>query len=206
MTSRRGLTALFFMVAAIALLFPGVTEPVLTLTGSIEKSDIATLGVNLIAGESADGQTGQMLTAFSRFLGLDQIEGQVVVYHNSRSIWGTVDELARTGNMAVGLMIVFFSVVIPVFKLLLQALALMPLDNSLRQPLLTLNAALSKWSMADVFVMAMLVAYMAGEASGQMGDLLLMEAQLENGFYFFLGYCLFSIAAAAVLRKEFRTR
>lgn len=203
MTRSRGLTALLLMAVSIALLYPGVTQPVLTLTGSIEKSEIANLGIELLAGDQADAQSRNMLGAFSRFLGLDQIEGQVTVYDNTRSIWGTVNELARTGNLLVALLIVLFSLVIPVFKLLLQALALTPLAGELRRPLLAFNAALSKWSMADVFVMAMLVAYMAGAASGQMGDLLIMEAKLQPGFWFFLAYCLFSIGASALLRREY---
>jgi uncharacterized paraquat-inducible protein A len=140
-----------------------------------------------------------MLTAFSSFLGFDQIEGQLEAYHNTRSIWGTVDELARTGNLPVALLIVFFSLVVPVFKLLLQAVTLVLPRGELRRPLLWLNAALSKWSMADVFVMGMLVAYMAGSASGQMGDMLTMHAALEPGFYYFLAYCLFSVAAGIAL-------
>ncbi|TXS94270.1 paraquat-inducible protein A [Parahaliea maris] len=203
MTRSRGLTVLLLMAVSIALLYPGVTQPVLTLTGSIEKSEIANLGIELLAGDQADTQSRNMLGAFSRFLGLDQIEGQVTVYDNTRSIWGTVNELARTGNLLVALLIVLFSLVIPVFKLLLQALALTPVVGNLRQPLLAFNAALSKWSMADVFVMAMLVAYMAGAASGQMGDLLIMEAQLQPGFWFFLAYCLFSIGASALVRREY---
>ena len=55
--------------------------------------------------------------------------------------------------------------------------------------------------MADVFVMGLLVAYMAGSASGQMGDLLTMHAALEPGFYYFLAYCLFSIAAGMVMEE-----
>lgn len=203
MTQTRGLLALLLMAIAVALLYPGVTLPVLTLTGEIEKSEIATLGVNLLAGESGDSQTRDMLTAFTRFLGLDQIEGRVLVYDNTRSIWGTVQELARGGNLAVAFLIVFFSLVVPVFKLLLQAVALLPPARSLRRPLLALNEVLSKWSMADVFVMALLVAYMAGRASGQMGDLLMMSAQLEPGFWFFLAYCLFSIAASTLVRRSY---
>lgn len=52
--------------------------------------------------------------------------------------------------------------------------------------------------------MALLVAYMAGSASGKMGDMLIMQAQLEVGFYWFLAYCLFSIAASALLRVPVR--
>ena len=55
--------------------------------------------------------------------------------------------------------------------------------------------------MADVFVMGLLIAYMAGAASGQMGDMLTMDAQLEVGFWYFLAYCLFSILAGSLMRE-----
>ena len=195
MSLQRRLLGLALIAVALGLLYPGVTQPVLTLTGTLEKSRIAELGVQMIAGEGADAQTRQMLAAISSFLGLDQIQGQLPAYHNTRSIWGTVDELARTGNLPVALLIVLFSLVIPVFKLLLQALGLIVAPVELQRALFACNAALSKWSMADVFVMGLLIAYMAGSASGQMGDMLTMHAHLEPGFYWFLAYCVFSIAA-----------
>lgn len=201
MSLKRKLLTLALIVAALGFLYPGVTQPVLTLTGTIEKSTIAELGIDLIAGEGADTQTRQMLGAISSFLGFDQIEGQLQAYNNTRSIWGTVNELASTGNLPVAFLIVFFSVIIPTFKLLLQCASLLIPVAGLRRPVLWLNAALSKWSMADVFVMGMLVAYMAGSASGQMGDMLMMHATLEPGFYYFLAYCLFSIAAGSILRE-----
>ena len=96
-------------------------------------------------------------------------------------------------------LIVFFSVIIPLLKLCLQATALVLPKSQWRAPLWWLNARLSKWSMADVFVMSMLVAYMAGSASGQMGDMLTMSSELEVGFYYFLAYCVFSIAAGSLM-------
>jgi hypothetical protein len=206
MTSSRKFLTLGLILVALGLLYPGVTQPVLTLTGHIEKSEIAELGIELIAGDSANSQTRQMLTMLSGFMGLDRIEGQMEAYRNTRSIWGTAAELARTGNLPVSILIVFFSLVIPTFKLLLQAVSLFVGSAALRGPMLSLNAALSKWSMADVYVMAMLVAYMAGSASGHMGDLLIMNATLEPGFYFFLAYCLFSIAATSLLREPASSR
>jgi hypothetical protein len=200
MPLKRKVLILALILIALGLLYPGVTQPVLTLTGTIEKSSIAKLGIELIAGEGADSQTRQMLGAISSFLGFDQIEGQLEAYSNTRSIWGTVDELSKTGNLPVAFLIVFFSIVIPSFKLLLQASALLVPQAGIRDGLLWLNGALSKWSMADVFVMGLLVAYMAGSASGQMGDMLVMDAQLEVGFYYFLGYCLFSVAAGGLMR------
>ena len=59
--------------------------------------------------------------------------------------------------------------------------------------------------MADVFVMALLVAYMAGQAAGEADELLIMGAQLERGFYFFLAYCLFSVAATGLLQEPAET-
>ena len=201
MTLRRKILILLLAAVAVGLLYPGVTQPVLTLTGTIEKSSVAQLGIELIAGEGADPQTRDMLTAISSFLGFDRIEGQLQAYHNTRSVWGTVEELARTGNFAVAFLIVLFSLVIPLFKLMLQLLSLFAPHDSWRDALLWLNGVLSKWSMSDVFVMGLLVAYMAGSASGQMGDMLAMDARLEPGFWYFLAYCLFSIAAGMMVQQ-----
>ena len=201
MSTKRKLLAGLLIVVSLALLYPGVTLPVLTLSGTIAKSAIAEMGSGLRAGDGADSQARQMLMAGSTMLGLDRIEGQVEVYNTTRSIWSTATELAHTGNVLVATLIVLFSVVIPTVKLLLQLLAIAVPQATLRASLLWFNALISKWSMADVFVMALLVAYMAGSASEQMGDMLTMSAHLERGFYFFLAYCLFSIAVSGLLRE-----
>jgi hypothetical protein len=186
-------------LAAFALLYPGVTQPVLTLEGELEKAQLAEFGIDLLAGEG-DTQTREMLTMMSRFLGLDQVQGRVPAYRETRSVLGMSRELAGNGNLAVAVLIVTFSILIPGAKLLLQLAAFLgPPAVGLR--LLPLNAALSKWSMADVFVMAMLVAFMAGRASGHMGELLVMNARLEVGFWYFLAYCLFAIGAGCYCHR-----
>lgn len=204
MTVSRKILTSIIIFCALGLLYPGVTQPILTLTGSIEKSKIAALGIDMIAGEDADSQSRQMLNMFSELLGLDKIQGQLQAYSTTRSIVGTVDELARTGNLLVAFLVVFFSVVIPVFKLLLLLASLLISGSTVPRFLLNVNSMLSKWSMADVFVMALLVAYMAGSASGKAGELLIMSAQLEVGFYYFLAYCLFSIVAGSMLMTPAR--
>jgi paraquat-inducible protein A len=201
MSLQRKLLTLVLIAAALCLLYPGITQPVLALTGTVEKSRVAELGIEMIAGDEADSQTRQMLVAMSTFLGFDQIQGQLQVYHRSRSIWGTVEDLAATGNLPVAFLIVFFSLVIPVFKLLLLGASLFIPQADLRRPVLWLNGALSKWSMADVFVMGLLVSYMAGSASDQTGDMLTMHASLGVGFYYFLAYCLFAVAVGSMLRE-----
>lgn len=198
----RKLMTLALIVIALGLLYPGISQPILTLSGTVEKSRIAELGVEIIAGPDADSQTRQMLTAISSFLGFDQIEGHLLVYTNTRSIWGTVESLAGSGNLLVALLIVFFSLLIPIFKLLLQAMSLFITPLEFRRPLMSLNAVLSKWSMADVFVMGLLVAFLAGSAANQTGDMLTMHASLGAGFYYFVAYCLFSVLAGSILHKS----
>jgi hypothetical protein len=199
MSITRKFMTLALIAIAIGLLYPGVTQPVLTLSGTVEKSKIAELGIELITEQGTDSQTGQMLSAISRFLGFDQIEGQLPVYNSTRSIWGTAESLASNGYLSVALLIVLFSLVIPTFKLLLQAISLFITTDDLRSPLLWLNTALSKWSMADVFVMGLLVAFLAGGAADQADDILTMHASLGAGFFYFLAYCVFSIGSAAAL-------
>ena len=53
--------------------------------------------------------------------------------------------------------------------------------------------------MADVFVIAIMVAYLAAVASKDMEELFSLEAEFASGFYYFLGYCLLSLLASQLL-------
>jgi hypothetical protein len=198
MNLRLRIFGVILVLAALGLLYPGVTQPVLTLQGELEKSALKDFGIEMLVGDDESGQARNMLTMMSSMLGLDDIEGRILAYQNTRSIWGVSQELADTGNVLVATMIVTFSIVIPTLKLLLQLAAFLG-PGQLGQMLLRVNGALRKWSMADVFVMAMLIAFMAGSASNHMGELLIMDANLEVGFWYFSGYCVFSIASGALL-------
>lgn len=198
MSNARRFACLLCIVAALCLLYPGVTQPVLTLSGDIQRSDLAEFGMDAIAGKEPNSQTRQMLNMIGQFLGLDQLEGSIEVYRQTRSIAGFADDLARQGNRLVAMLIVVFSILVPVGKMFIIAGAMLA-PPGISRPLMRLNAALSKWSMADVFVIALLVAFMAGRASGHAGELLRMHAELGPGFYYFLAYCVFSIAAGALL-------
>ena len=196
---RRSFLLLASVAIALVLLYPGVTRPVLTLSGTIEKADLVDLGINLLAGEEGDSGKRRVVSVLSMLLGFDQVSGDMPVYHETRSILGTVQELARTGNGAVAFLIVLFSIVVPLFKLTLQLLTLLPSSVIRRRTLDRTITAVSKWSMTDVFVMALIVTYLAGSASGQLGDLMRLDARFEPGFYYFLGYCLFSIASTLLV-------
>ena len=75
-------------------------------------------------------------------------------------------------------------------------------DDVRRRRILQFVEAIAKWSMADVFVVALFIAYLAAQASqAPPGDpnvpppLLAFTATFGPGFYWFAGYCLFSLAA-----------
>ena len=198
MSPLRTLLPVAVIAIALALLIPGVTRPVLTLTGTIAKSDVVELGIDLMGGED-DSAKRQFVTGMASVLGYDRVEGEMQIYHRTRSIVGTVTELARIGHPGVAFLIALFSVVIPTLKLLLQLAGLLLRGSRAGPPIARVVSTVGKWSMVDVFVMALVVTYLAGSASGQMGDMLVMDAQLETGFWFFLGYCLFSVASTALL-------
>ena len=45
----------------------------------------------------------------------------------------------------------------------------------------------------------LLVAFLAGGAADQTDDMLTMQASLGTGFYYFMAYCVFSVAASTVV-------
>ncbi|WP_273047720.1 paraquat-inducible protein A [Pseudoalteromonas sp.] len=187
------------IIIAIGLLLPGITKPVLTIEGSIDKSKLAQAGIEMLA-EEGDGRTRSMLMMFSNMLGLDKLEGEISAYNKTQSILGTVKELANNNNLFVAALVGLFSIVIPSLKLLLQLLYCCLTLNGFKQKLGLVICALSKWSMVDVFVIALIVTYLAGNAHGKSGELLVMNAQFGEGFWYFSAYCIFAIIASNLIK------
>lgn len=192
---------LVLIILSLLLLVPGLTQPVLTLQGDIDKSKIASTSIDMLA-EEGDSSSRRMLNMISNMLGLDELEGDIEAYQKTRSIWGTITELAKSDNVLVAVLVAAFSVVIPVIKLLLQTVLLLVNKRTLQQKIERIVHNISKWSMADVFVIAIIVAFLAGNADGQMGELLKMQAELGVGFWFFTAYCVFSILSGALVTRQ----
>ena len=146
--------------------------------------------------------------------GFAQFDG--TVFERTRSILGAVRELASTGDYLVSFLILFFSIVVPVTKGLMLLSSLYLSDRRARARVVYLVDLISKWSMADVFVIGVFLAFLATENQGQqnvfnisilgqqvdvtMGTTL--TSTLGPGFYFFLSYCLFSIGWTQVLKHR----
>lgn len=191
------LIGLLLLAVAYAMLWPGLTEPMLTLAGTVEKAKLVDIGREILA-ESAN-TSGLVRGLADRFLnGLD-VTGTVSAFDKSNSILGTAGELWRGGNALVAVLIVSFSVIVPAIKALITLATFSPLPETVKRPLVRVAAAAGKWSMADVFVIAIFIAFLAGAGMSETRGLVEFTARLESGFWWFLGYCLVSILASQLM-------
>lgn len=103
--------------------------------------------------------------------------------------------------IGVDSLLMLFSIIIPAVKLSLMLVQQTVSSVALQWRIHHLVSALAKWSMADVFVVALIITFLAGNASGGMGEMLKTKAQFESGFYFFTAYCILSIASGYLVRR-----
>jgi paraquat-inducible protein A len=133
-------------------------------------------------------------------LGLPVITLRTGLAHDSYSVLGGIVDLASSGEVLLALIVLAFSVVFPVAKLGALALVLFrPVPEERRARLLRSLERLGRWSMLDVFVIAILI------GSVHLG--ILSEAYAERGIYVFAGGILLSmLATLAVQRALVRAR
>lgn len=122
--------------------------------------------------------------------------GKMSLLHETRSILGTIRKLHESGNELVAALILVFSMVVPAVKGLLLLYVLGFRNGPGRRFLYGVVSLIGKWSMADVFVMGIFLAYLGGNAVGG------MSALLHQGFWYFLGYCLLSVLSAQFMKVE----
>lgn len=144
--------------------------------------------------------------------GIKTFEGNI--FDTTRSIIETSKRLIHHEKFLVGFLILTFSCIIPALKTLLITLTYFNIKNKIL--LRKIASIISKWSMADVFVVAIFLVFMATDGVREvekenfsiMGFSLnilvkvTMESSLKNGFYYFLSYCLLSIFHAGLLKRS----
>ena len=193
----RNAIGLLLLVVAYGLLWPGLTQPVLSITGTVDKAGAAAIGKDIIVDNP---QTPEVIGNIAEYLleSMD-ISGDVEAYHRTRSILEAIRELQDNGFPLVAFLVALFSIVIPVVKGLMLMLGHLPTPPALAAKLRGAADLVSRWSMADVFVVGVFVAFLAANAIREEEGLLSFEAELGTGFYCFLGYCLLSILSGQVL-------
>lgn len=191
------ISGFLLLIVAYLLLWPGITEPMLSISGTVEKRKLVAVGQEIMI---QDQDVPAILADLANSL-VDQLEvsGSVTAFDKTRSILGTARELRDNGHLAVAILIILFSVVVPAGKAVLLLLAHGPVSAALKRTLLGISDALSKWSMADVFVVATFMTYLATQGIRTRQSLVDFHSEPGIGFWCFLGYCLVSILATQML-------
>ena len=103
---------------------------------------------------------------------------KMVFWKNEYSVIAGVHGLWEQGQYALAIILFFFSIVFPLFKLgMLGVIWTVRLDEGKRQAVLHWLGILGKWSMLDVFVVAILIVLV------KLGPL--ARVQPERGVYWF---------------------
>lgn len=119
--------------------------------------------------------------------------GEVVLQHDTKSIAGTIFHLYELGSWFTAAMLGLFSVLTPFLKLLLAWVAGATGVAARRRRVIAIIGHIGKWSMTDVFVVAVMLAFLASGPEG------LTRASLGVGLYFFAGYGIASHVAGHLL-------
>lgn len=186
------------MLLSIALLIPGVVLPMMTITVTVNKQDMVEQTAEAMIEPV---KSNQLLHAMLESV-INQLhfEGAVKVFESTQSLTGTMNELFNHGHILVALLIGLFGLLVPLLKIVILFSSIYMVGDK-KQAVLAINSLLSKWSMSDVFVMAIFIAFMAVNANGHRIDTVTLQAKLEPGFYFFMVYCVFSVGAGQYFYK-----
>lgn len=227
MSSSGRFLVLALLAVSIGLLIPGLIAPVLTIRGVLKPEGISVVAPQLLAKglsedtiQSLKPMMNPGLVALMESTGgnlrdtiveqltpkmvaaLRENAGDVQVYQQQRSILGSVQHLYEVKSPAPATLILLFSVVVPVGKAAMVVWAAFMKDALRRRKLVRFVEAIAKWSMADVFAVALFIAFLAAKASQTPpGDvnapppLVAFSADFGIGFYWFAAYCLFSLAS-----------
>jgi len=122
--------------------------------------------------------------------------GNVIFKYEAKSILSTVQGLFSNGNLIIASLIGLFSIVTPLLKMSVVAMNLFNVAPSLHKKAHDLIHLLGKWSMADVFVVAILISIFALDTQE------FTRAETELGVYFFAAYCLLSLLVTHAVLKE----
>jgi hypothetical protein len=224
----------FLLVVSLVLLIPGLFAPVLTIRGVLTRDGMAQVapmmlekGLNddtltalkammnpTVVGllEATGGDLRQMIiekVTPSLSASLQQNVGEVEVFQQTRSIVSSVQRLYEVGSPVPATLILLFSVVVPFGKMVLVGCAMFASPEK-RQRMLALVETIAKWSMADVFVVALFITYLAAMASQSTPvagpPIVAFTATFGAGFYWFAAYCLFSLATQQLTARVLAAR
>ena len=131
--------------------------------------------------------------------GIDKVfPGRTYFYYQNKGVFDIIDILVKSKNYVVAICIGLFSFIIPCIKLSASLFMLLFPKLSSKRVQIVL-AFISKWSMADVFVVGAFLSYLSFSNMSPGVD---VEANIVFGLYFFLCYVIISIVLGELLKKS----
>jgi len=139
-----------------------------------------------------------------------------VLYYRSKSVLELVSILFSNLSfdlILVGFLVVLFSVIFPLMKLIFGIMMLYKPNLESKKFVRTLVFKTAKWSMSDVFVVSMFMAYLgiSGMIGSQMGkiensivdnELIAMDdSEIGIGFYCYLIFVLLGILISSKIKR-----
>jgi len=181
------------MLFSIAMLAGGVLSPMLEVEVRVTKLDATLLGTPIEFREQS-------------------------LYYRSKTVLEVCQTLMQMGRpemTLVGVLVILFSVVFPLLKMLaLGACLFRPALLRTNRLVKLLAFELSKWSMADVMVLAIFMSFVAfngviGSAWDGLRDMPNVQqvliptnaSRVLPGYYLFIGFCLSSIVLSRKLER-----
>ena len=187
------ITLLILSSTTVTLLVAGIMLPMLDIEAKINKLTFMILDKQII------------------------FENQILFFQ-SKSISDLVTLLLDSGEarmILVGILLVMFSIIFPTLKLIATAMYFYSKSIIGNNPVTRFFALRStKWSMADVFVVSIFMAYLGldGVVNNEMRSLESMQdpvniittngTRLETGFFLFLGFVVTSFVLSILVEKS----
>lgn len=187
-------TLLFIISVLVALvvLFSGITAPMIEIDARFQQVNFQLIGEQITFNDQ-------------------------VIFFQSKSILQVIAILFETGKLDsffVGILILVFSIIFPVAKLISTQIYLAGSEKVRKNKILKFFTFKSgKWSMADVYVIAIFMAYIGfqGILDHQLSNLNMEteslvsistnKTSLQPGFILFIGFVLFSLILSSILNK-----
>lgn len=185
-------SVIFMTLASIGMLVLGISLPMIDIEALLNSFTLKVLGTDI----SFDKQ---------------------YIYFQSKSILDVTRTLLEGQGVdlkMVGILVLSFSVIFPFVKLVLTAFFV--LNARIRQSKAVKDVLfyLGKWSMADVFVVALFMAYIGfyGIVNSQLNQIehnrtgfaveTVNQSHLSPGALFFASYCIMSIILGTILNRK----
>jgi hypothetical protein len=124
------------------------------------------------------------------------ILGEVTLSFESKSIIGTIEKMYHDKNYIIAGLVLLFSIMIPLLKSLVLLLYGFFKESGVGKNLVKFVDKIGKWSMADVFIVALLVVFFSTKQD------IHTSIKLEVGLYFFIGYVLLSMLGSSLIGSK----